>query len=72
LIFDKIRAFATLYINGGSSYLLRASTLSDAYRFAHPEIDYCNAELFEPTSFNFSSNFSQTLGTAKNTVGLAQ
>lgn len=38
--------------------------------FAHPEID-CNNELFyDAKSFSFSSNFSQTLGTAKNIVGL--
>jgi hypothetical protein len=39
--------------------------------FAHPEIYYNNAGLEAAIDLSFSSNFSQTLGTARNIVGLA-
>jgi len=60
------------YIMGASPFLYCAWTFAKPFPLAHPEILYINAGLVAAIAFSLSSNFSQTRGTAKNMVGLAQ
>ena len=46
-------------------------TFSSPWPLAHPEIDCNIAGFVAAICLSLSSNFSQTLGTAKNKVGLA-
>jgi len=55
-----------------SFYYTYSCMLYVPYDFAQLAIDYTKAGLFYPNSLSLSSNFSQILGTAKKTVGLAQ
>jgi hypothetical protein len=62
---------ATEYIIGGLSFFILASTFAVPYPLAHPEMLYKKAGFEAAISLSFSSNFSQTRGTARNMVGLA-
>ena len=67
-----MRKLATLKQKVGSTLFILPKTAFVPWLLAQPEIDYTKAGFVYAISFNFSSNFSQILGTAKNTVGLAQ
>ena len=72
LIRFKIKKLAKLYIIGAPLPDYCAITLEYPLPLAHPEID-CIKDGFEAAiAFNLSSNFSQTLGTARNIVGRHQ
>jgi hypothetical protein len=61
-----------VYISGDGSPFIFASVLAVPYPLAQPEM-LCKIAGFEAaTPLRVSSNFSQTRGTAKKKVGLAQ
>jgi hypothetical protein len=71
LIVFSTKKFATEYINGGFVLFSFASVLRVPYCLAQPERLYKMAGFEAAISLSFSSNFSQTRGTARNIVGLA-
>jgi hypothetical protein len=67
----RTNKFAMEYMKGGASFLSLAWVFKVPYCLAQPEMLCKMLDFVAAISLSFSSNFSQTRGTARNIVGLA-